>query len=136
MPAHLHGVIINSGASSHFCLDKGKFITYSMISVKAMKAADSCNFQAIGQGDIKLVLPNASYNTPTLPCNVLYTLAVYYTLISTSHMKNAGFTTYFEHGVCKILNSPAKSMHYSVNPEGPRTLPSRGFLPFTPYRYK
>jgi hypothetical protein len=61
------GTIIDSGATSHFCPDCAKFITFEAIKVQDICTADGTTISALGQGDIKVDLPLGNkYTTVTL----------------------------------------------------------------------
>jgi hypothetical protein len=76
------GTIIDSGATSHFCPDRAKFITFEAIKVQDIHTADGTTTSALGQGDIKVDLPlGKKYTTVTLK-NTLYTPKMALTLIS------------------------------------------------------
>jgi hypothetical protein len=76
------GTIIDSGATSHFCPDCAKFITFEAIKAQDVCTADGTTISALGQGDIKVDLPLGNkYTTVTLK-NTLYTPKMALTLIS------------------------------------------------------
>jgi hypothetical protein len=51
------GTIIDSGATSHFCPDRAKFITFEAIKAQDVRMADRTTISALGRGDIKVDLP-------------------------------------------------------------------------------
>ena len=51
------GVIIDYGTSSHFSLDRSKFLDYEDIDPEPIKATDGRSFSVIGKGDIHVMLP-------------------------------------------------------------------------------
>jgi hypothetical protein len=76
------GTIIDSGATSHFCPDRAKFITFEAIKAQDVRTADGSTISALGWGDIKVDLPLGNkYTTITLK-NTLYTPKMALTLIS------------------------------------------------------
>jgi hypothetical protein len=100
------GTIIDSGATSHFCPDCAKFITFEAINAQDVHMADRSTISALGRGDIKVdLLLGNKYTTVTLK-NTLYTLKMALTLISVHRITAVGFTVQFESDACKIL-SPA-----------------------------
>jgi hypothetical protein len=76
------GTTIDSGATSHFCPDCTKFITFEVIKAQDICMADRSTISALGRGDIKVDLPlGKKYTTVTLK-NTLYTPKMALTLIS------------------------------------------------------
>jgi hypothetical protein len=76
------GTIIDSGATSHFCPDHTKFITFEAIKAQDICTADRTTISALGRGDIKVDLPLGNkYTTVTLK-NTLYTPKMALTLTS------------------------------------------------------
>jgi hypothetical protein len=76
------GTNIDSGATSHFCPDCTKFITFEAIKAQDVCTADGTTISALGRGDIKVDLPLGNkYTTVTLK-NTLYTPKMALTLIS------------------------------------------------------
>ncbi|KAF8239288.1 hypothetical protein L208DRAFT_1237991, partial [Tricholoma matsutake] len=51
-------VIIDCGASNHFCPDQSKFKTYKTVPPEPIKVADGRSFSALGKGDIEVWVPN------------------------------------------------------------------------------
>jgi hypothetical protein len=100
--------IIDSGATSHFCPDCPKFITFEAIKAQDICMADGSTISALGQGDIKVnFLLGNKYTTVTLK-NTLYTPKMALTLISAHRITAAGFTVQFENNACKILSPTPK----------------------------
>jgi hypothetical protein len=100
------GTIIDSGATSHFCPDRTKFITFEAIKAQDVHMADGTTISALGRGDIKVdLLLGNKYTTVTLK-NTLYTPKMALTLISAHRITAAGFTVQFKNNACKII-SPA-----------------------------
>jgi hypothetical protein len=90
------GTIMDSGATSHFCPDCTKFITFEAITAQDVCTADGTTISALGRGDIKVDLPLGNkYTTITLK-NTLYTPKMMLTLISAHRITAAGFTVQFE----------------------------------------
>jgi hypothetical protein len=59
--------IIDSGATSHFCPDRTKLITFEAIKAQDVRMADGSTISVLGQGDIKVDLPLGNkYTTVTL----------------------------------------------------------------------
>ncbi|OAX34383.1 hypothetical protein K503DRAFT_652729, partial [Rhizopogon vinicolor AM-OR11-026] len=49
--------VIDSGATSHFCPDRSKFVTFISIKPQDIHTADGSTVSAIGRGDVQLDLP-------------------------------------------------------------------------------
>jgi hypothetical protein len=59
--------IIDSGATSHFCPDRTKFITFEAIKAQDIHMADGSTISVLGREDIKVNLPlSKKYTTVTL----------------------------------------------------------------------
>jgi hypothetical protein len=100
--------IIDLGATSHFCPDCAKFITFEAIKAQDVRTADGTTISALGRGDIKVDLPLGNkYTTVTLK-NTLYTPKMVLTLILAHRITTAGFTVQFEKDACKILSPTPK----------------------------
>jgi hypothetical protein len=94
---------MDSGATSHFCPDRTKFIIFEAIKAQDICTADGTTISALGRGDIKVDLPlGNTYTTVTLK-NTLYTPKMVLTLISVHQITTAGFTVQFKNDACKIL---------------------------------
>ena len=92
--------IIDSGASTHFCPDRSKFITFTDIPVQDVRTANGSTISAIGRGDIKIDLPLCKKTTRVTLKNALYTPKMSLTLISTNRIASAGFKVQFEENMC------------------------------------
>jgi len=95
--------IIDSGATSHFCPDRSKFVTFSEIEPQDVCTAGGTCISAIGRGDVKIDLPFSKMKTTVTLKNTLYTLEMAFTLIFTPHMAPAGFALHFESRTCNVL---------------------------------
>jgi hypothetical protein len=51
------GAIIDSGATSHFCPDRARFITFTAIEPQDVRTADGTCISALGRGDVEIELP-------------------------------------------------------------------------------
>jgi hypothetical protein len=100
--------IIDSGATSHFCPDHTKFITFEAIKAQDICTADRSTISALGWGDIKVGLPLGNKYTTATPKNTLYTPKMVLTLISAHQITAAGFTIQFENDTCKTLSPTPK----------------------------
>ncbi|KAJ7284747.1 hypothetical protein C8J57DRAFT_960215, partial [Mycena rebaudengoi] len=79
-----------------------KFLNYTTIPPKSITAADNGTFQAIGQGDIHISIPNGNNTACILLKGVLYALKLGLTLVSISKITDAGFATLFRDNICRI----------------------------------
>jgi hypothetical protein len=110
-PVGVECAIIDSGATSHFCPDRTKFITFSEITPQDVRTADRSSVSAIGQGDIKIDLLLGKFHTMVTLKNALYTPKMVFTLISTTRMAVAGYAIHFESRMCKIMSPlPARKV--------------------------
>ena len=57
LPVERRGAIIDSGATSHFCPDRSKFVTFTSITPQDVHTADGSAISAIGRGNVKIDLP-------------------------------------------------------------------------------
>ncbi|KAF8804227.1 hypothetical protein BYT27DRAFT_7107843, partial [Phlegmacium glaucopus] len=48
-----NGLILNTGASSHFSPERSRFLNYKEIDPEPVKAADGHSFKALGKGDLQ-----------------------------------------------------------------------------------
>ena len=65
---------------------------------------DKCTFQAIGQGDIYIEVPNGNKSTCIPLKDVLYALSMGVTLILISKLTTAGYLALFHDSICHIFN--------------------------------
>jgi hypothetical protein len=96
-------VIIDSGATSHFCPDRAKFVTFTEIASQDVRMADGSSVSAIGRGDVQIDLPLGTKHTTVTLKNMLYTPKMAFTLISATRMATAGYAIHFEAKACKVL---------------------------------
>jgi hypothetical protein len=67
------GTIIDSGATSHFCPDCAKFITFEAIKAQDVCMADRSTISVLGQGDIKVdLLLDNKYTTVILKTSSIH----------------------------------------------------------------
>jgi hypothetical protein len=84
VPVERHGAIVDSGATSHFCPDHGKFLNYVAIEAQPIHTTDGTTINAIGKGDIRLDLPLGNKQTTVTLKNALYVPKMAFMLISTN----------------------------------------------------
>jgi hypothetical protein len=79
-------IIIDSGATCHFCPYKSKFLDYNPID-RPIKTADGWILKGLGMGDIHIELPNGKNWTPVLLKNIsMRWTSPSFTLISVSQI--------------------------------------------------
>ncbi|KAF7345981.1 Retrovirus-related Pol polyprotein from transposon TNT 1-94 [Mycena venus] len=96
------------GASRHMSPYRHRFINYTSIPPKSITAADNGSFQAIGQGDMHISIPNGNSMATVLLKGVLYAPKLGFTLISISKITDAGFATLFRDDFCRIFDKKQK----------------------------
>jgi hypothetical protein len=102
------GAIVDSGVTSHFCPDRGKFLNYVTIEPQPIHTADGTTINTIGKGDVRLDLPLGNKQTTVTLKNALYVPKMAFTLISTNQIAAAGLAIHFEDKMCKILSPGPK----------------------------
>ena len=100
--------LYDSGASRHMSPYRYKFLNYISIPPKSITAADNGTFQAIGQGDIRISIPNGKSTATILLKGVLYAPKLGLTLVSISKITDAGFATLFRDEYCRIFDKQRK----------------------------
>jgi hypothetical protein len=109
IPQEQRGVIVDSGASSHFCPDREKFSTFTPIHPKPIRIADGRTLHATGRGNVMIQLPNGQECSKVTLIEALYVPDLAFTLISTSRIVNAGMSVIMVKGWCEIwLPKPKK----------------------------
>ena len=84
---------------------KHKFINYVPIQKKVLTTANSGTFDAIGKGNMYIVMLNGQSSTKILLKDVLYAPKIGLTLVSISKIDEAGFVVLFYKGYLKIYSS-------------------------------
>jgi hypothetical protein len=100
--SHKINAAVDSGASVHYCPDRQKFISYSSMDEEEIFTADGRPIDAIGRGDVHILLPNKGDFTEVTLQDVYHVPTMTTTLISVSRMDQAGYIAHFGHGVCAI----------------------------------
>jgi gag-polypeptide of LTR copia-type len=93
-------VTVDSGATSHFCPDRSKFITYTLIAGEEVIAADKRVMEAKGVGDIAITLPNRDSETEVILREVYHVPAMASTLISIGRIDVSNYSAHFGQGMC------------------------------------
>ena len=94
--------LFDSSATRHMTLHKHLLENYRQISPKSINAANKHTFNAIGQGDVCITIPNGESGTTFILKDVLYSPDIAVTFISVSRIDVAGYTTTFGGGACII----------------------------------
>jgi hypothetical protein len=105
LPVERRGAIIDSGATSHFCPDRSKFLTFTSIDPQSIHTADGSTISAIGRGDVKIDLPLGQKRTTVTLKDALYAPKMAFTLVATNRIAAVGFAVHFEGNLCKILSA-------------------------------
>lgn len=129
--------LYGSATSRHMSPYRHKFINYTSIPPKSITAVDNGTFQAIGQGDIRISIPNGNSTATILLKGVLYAPKLGLTLVSISKITDAGFSSAMPSAGSSIRNakswvlSTRRTGHIvsiaprSPAPESPPQVPSR-----------
>ena len=96
--------LFDSGMSRHMSPYRDKFINYFPIQKRVLTAADGSTFDAIGKGDMYVVLPNGKSTTKILLKEVLYALKMGLTLISIGKIDVTGFASLFHKSLLRIFS--------------------------------
>ncbi|OJA08822.1 hypothetical protein AZE42_13437 [Rhizopogon vesiculosus] len=104
VPVDHRGAIVNSGATSHFCPDRTKFVTFQSIRPQEIYTADRSTLSAIGQGDVNIDLPLGDKWMTVVLKDMLYVPKMAFTLISANRIAGAGLAVHFEDRMCRILS--------------------------------
>ena len=88
----VQGTIFNSGCMVHVSPYHELFTNYTPINSIPITAANKTYFQAIGQGDVEVALPNGGGTTQMILCNILHCPRIAFTLVSMSVMDRARYS--------------------------------------------
>ena len=100
--------LYDSGASRHMSSYRHRFSNYRMIEPRSIRAADDHIFKAVGQGDLRVEIPNNKAKTTMTLKDVLYCPNLGFTLVSVSKIAAAGYTVLFKDAICRILDRTGK----------------------------
>ena len=103
-------VLFDSGASRHMLSYRDHFLNFKSIVPKAITAADKHTFEAIGKGDLTILIPNGSSTACILLCDVLYAPKMGITLVSIGKLDVAGYAALFCDKWCQIFDSRKKKL--------------------------
>ena len=101
-------IIIDSGATTHFCPDKAMFVNFIPTHPRPITAADGRQFHATGRGDVLLQVPNGSGSTKFRLKDVAYAPDMAYTLISVAKLDAIGCSAEFRQNQCLVKTSQGK----------------------------
>jgi len=102
--------LFDSGASRHMSSYRDLFQDFVSITPKPITTADKHTFEAIGKGNIMIVLPNGQSSTRILLKDVLYAPKMGLTLVSISRLAAAGYAALFRGESCRIFNDRKKQL--------------------------
>ena len=93
-----------------------KFINYFSIQKRVLSAANGVTFNAIGKGDMHVLLPNGKSTTKILLKDVLYAPKMGLTLISIGKIDVASFAPLFHKGNLTIFSCGRKRKKLAMIP--------------------
>ena len=96
--------LFDSGTSRHMSPYQHKFINYFPIQKQVLTTADGGTFDAMGKGDMHLMLLNGKSTTKILLKDVLYAPKMGLMLISIGKIDIAGFASLFHKGNLTIFS--------------------------------
>jgi hypothetical protein len=94
--------IVDSGATWHFTLDKGKLINYQTIQNKLVTTANGSTFKAVGMGNLPVSLPNGKIQMNAILKRMIYVPELTFMLISISALDESNSEALFKGGMCTI----------------------------------
>jgi len=103
-------VLFDSSASRHMSSYCDHFTNFKSIVPKAITAADKHTFEAIGKGDLTILIPNGTSTTHILLRDVLYAPKMGITLVSIGKLDVAGYAALFRDKRCQIFDSRRKKL--------------------------
>jgi len=118
VPKSKRGAVVDSGASSHFCPDRTKFVTFCPIEEQPIKTADGRTLKAIGMGDVHIELPNGSHRTKAVLKDAVYAPDMAFTLVSVGRLDDANCAVVFKNRMCTIKNPAGRTMATLPRSEG------------------
>ncbi|KAI0657471.1 hypothetical protein C8Q70DRAFT_893308, partial [Cubamyces menziesii] len=79
------------------------FITYRDLNPPLpINAADGRSFSAVGEGTVRVNIPNDGSNTTVQLERVLYAPKIAFALVSIRRADEAGYSAVFENGECRL----------------------------------
>jgi hypothetical protein len=101
---------MDSGASAHFCPDRGMFRSFREIESSPVTAADGHTFEAHSQGDIILRVLNGSTVTDLVLQDAVYALSMVFTLISVGQLDKRGYELIFGNLQCTLRDPETREV--------------------------
>ena len=98
----------DSGASQHLSPCHKQFLNFTMILARPIRGADNGMFNATGKGDLLIFLPNGNTHSRIILKDVLYMPTMGVTLVSISHLTQAGCKAIFDEDSCQIFDPHGK----------------------------
>lgn len=103
--AHQRVEVYDSGASRHIFPYLESFVTYDKLNPpRPITAADGRSFSAIGEGSVRVKIPNSSGKTTVLLEKVLHAPDIAFALVSIRRADEAGYSAVFEKGECRFVH--------------------------------
>ena len=103
-------ILFDSGTSCHMSSYCNHFMNFKSIVLKAITAADKHTFEAIGKGDLTILIPNSSSTTHILLRDILYVPKMGITLMSIGKLDVAGYVALFRDTRCQIFDARKKKL--------------------------
>ena len=100
--------VYNSSATRHMSPYHDMFKSMSKIPLRAIAAANKTKFNAIGMGDMVIDVPNGRIASKMRLTEVLYSPEIGYTLVSIGCTDDAGYSSTFGDGQCRISDRSGK----------------------------
>lgn len=105
----IDAMLLDSGASRHMSPHRDRFTNYQPINPpRDIQAADNHSFQAIGKGDMLIMLPNGNKESKVLLRDVFHAPSMGMTLISVRRVAATGTALTFLHDTCTVTNPAGK----------------------------
>ncbi|PIL29731.1 transcription factor [Ganoderma sinense ZZ0214-1] len=96
--------IFDSGATRHISPYRDEFITYEELQPACpITAADGHTFMAVGEGQVRVSLPNGDSSTVVTLERVLHAPDITFSLVSIPQADKAGYSAIFENGKCRLF---------------------------------
>ena len=103
IPLEQHNMIVDSGASHHYCPNKSKFKNFSPVTDN-VKLADGRKLPTLGVGDVEVTLPSSNKKNTALLKECVYAPETVFTLISIRYITSTGASVTFKGNLCIITH--------------------------------
>ena len=104
-PHATHTELYDSGTTRHISPYREMFEEFTDIPPKTFNAANKQQFDAVGQGEMIIEVPNGLDASKLRLTEVLYSPEVGYTLVSIGQLDKCGYSATFANGKCIIRDS-------------------------------